>query len=122
MARGWEEMTSLGQGSDEATEVAVPVLAEAPAATGQSWVVTQSSADGTTTSQPRRSGRDKPGDRAGESLSGSAPSVPGLAEIGASPQSLLCLLLWGWPCRSLLLACVSSAWMSPAITSRAICR
>ena len=58
-------MTSLGQGSDEVTEVAVPVLAEAPAATGQSWVVTQSSADGTTTSQPRRSGRDKPGDRAG---------------------------------------------------------
>ena len=40
-------MTSLGQGSDEATDRAVPVLGEAPPATGQSWVVTQSSADGT---------------------------------------------------------------------------
>ena len=29
-------MTSLGQGSDEATDVAVPVLAETPAAMGQS--------------------------------------------------------------------------------------
>ena len=78
-------MTSLGQGSDEATEVAVPVLAEAPAATGQSWVVTQSSADGTTTSQPRPSGRDKPGDRAGEPVSGSASSVPGLADWLLAP-------------------------------------
>ena len=40
-------MTSLGQGSDEVIEVPVPVLAETPAVTGQSWVVTQSSADGT---------------------------------------------------------------------------
>ena len=40
-------MTSLGRGSDEATEVPVPVLAEAPAATGQSWVATRASADGT---------------------------------------------------------------------------
>lgn len=30
--------------------------------------------------QPRPSGRNKPGDIAGESLSGSAPSVPGLAD------------------------------------------
>ena len=29
-------MTSLGQGSDEATEVPVPVLAETPAVTGLS--------------------------------------------------------------------------------------
>ena len=71
-------MTSLGQGSDEATEVAVPVLAEAPAATGQSWVVTQSSADGTTTSQPRRSGRDKPGDMAQRLADGGEEVVAGL--------------------------------------------
>ena len=58
-------MTSLGRGSNEVTEVPVPVLAETPAATGLPWVVTQSSADGTTTSQPRPSGRDKPGDIAG---------------------------------------------------------
>ena len=73
-------MTSLGQGGGEVTGVAVPVLAEAPAATGQSWVVTQSSADGTTTSQPRRSGRDKPGDSAGEPKNRGVPSVPGLAD------------------------------------------
>ena len=58
-------MTSLGWGSNEVTEVPVPVLAETPAVTGQSCLVTQSSADRATTSQPRPSGRDKPGDRAG---------------------------------------------------------
>ena len=34
-------MTSLGQGSDEATEVPVPVLAETPAATGQPCLATR---------------------------------------------------------------------------------
>ena len=36
MARGWAEMTSLGQGSDEVVARSVPVLAETPAATGLS--------------------------------------------------------------------------------------
>ena len=40
-------MTSLGRGSNEVTDRAVPVLAEAPAATGLSCVVTRVSADGT---------------------------------------------------------------------------
>ena len=73
-------MTSLGWGSNEVTEVPVPVLAETPAVTGQSCLVTQSSADRATTSQPRPSGRDKPGDIAEEPKNSGEPSVPGLAD------------------------------------------
>ena len=69
-------MTSLGQGSNEATEVPVPVLAETPAA----CVATRVLADGTGRSQPRPSGRDKPGDIAGEPKNSGEPSVPGLAD------------------------------------------
>ena len=47
MARGWAEMTSLGQGSNEVTDRAVSVLAEAPAATGLPRAATRASADGT---------------------------------------------------------------------------
>ena len=59
-------MTSLGRGSDEATDRAVPVLAETPAVTGLPGAATRASADGTTASQPRPSGQNKPGDRAVE--------------------------------------------------------
>lgn len=40
-------MTSLGRGSDEVTEVPVPVLAETPAVTGLPRAATRVSADGT---------------------------------------------------------------------------
>ena len=40
-------------------------------------------------SQPRPSGRDKPGDIAGESKSGSAPSVPALADWLLAPVAVL---------------------------------
>jgi len=36
LVRGWVEMTSPGQGSDEVTDRSVSVLAETPAVTGQS--------------------------------------------------------------------------------------
>ena len=57
-------MTSLGRGSNEVTDRAVSVLAETPAATGLPRAATRASADGTGRSQPRPSGRDKPGDMA----------------------------------------------------------
>ena len=66
MARGWAEMTSLGQGSDEVVARSVPVLVRR---------LLRRAAR-----QPRPSGRDKPGDRAGESKNSSEPSVPGLAD------------------------------------------
>mgnify|MGYP000900916461 FL=1 len=51
---------------------------EVPAVTGLSCVVTQSSADRTTTSQPRPSGRDKPGDMAQRLADGGEEVVAGL--------------------------------------------
>lgn len=74
-------MTSLGQGSNEATDRTVPVLAEAPAATGLPRVATRVSTgrDGPQASLDRAAGTNqeiepgKPNNR-GE------PSVPGLAD------------------------------------------
>mgnify|MGYP001009679757 CR=1 FL=1 len=54
----------VGAGQQRGDRQSCVGIGEAPPATGQSWVVTQSSADRTTTSQPRPSGRDKPGDSA----------------------------------------------------------
>ena len=70
----------VGAGQQRGDRQSCVGIGEAPPATGQSWVVTQSSADRTTTSQPRPSGRDKPGDRAGEPKNRGEASVPGLAD------------------------------------------
>ena len=69
-------MKLLGQGSDEATDVAVPVLVRR---LPRAWRLGRRRT-GRAASQPRPSGRDKPGDRAGEPKNRGEPSVPGLAD------------------------------------------
>ena len=72
-------MTSLGQGSDEVTDRAAPVLAETPAATGLPRAATlRRRQTGRAASQPRPSGRDKPGDMAQRLADGGEEVVAGL--------------------------------------------
>ena len=69
-------MTSLGRGSGEATEVPVPVLVRR---LPRAWRLGCQS-DGTSHSQPRPSGQNKPGDIAGEPKNSGEASVPGVAD------------------------------------------
>jgi len=69
-------MKLLGQGSDEVTEVPVPVLVRR---LPRAWRLGRRRT-GRAASQPRPSGRNKPGDSAGEPRNSGEPSVPGLAD------------------------------------------
>ena len=67
-------MTSLGQGSDEVNEVPVPVLVRR---LPRAWRLGCQS-DGTSHSQPRPSGQNKPGDMAQRLADGGEEVVAGL--------------------------------------------
>lgn len=71
-------MMSLGRGSDEATDVPVPVLVRRLLRRAcHEWRL---GCRGRAASQPRPSGRNKPGDSAGEPKNRGEVSAPGLAD------------------------------------------
>ena len=71
-------MTSLGRGSDEATDVAVPVLVRRMLRWAcHEWRL-KSRWTGWAASQPRPSGRNKPGDMAQRLVDGREAVVAGL--------------------------------------------
>ena len=73
-------MTSLGWGSNEVTDRAVSVLVRRLLRRAcHEWRLGHRRT-GRAASQPRPSGRDKPGDRAEEPKNRDEPSVPGLAD------------------------------------------
>ena len=82
-------MKSLGQGSDEATEVPVLVLVSRLLRRAcHEWRL-GSRRTGRAVSQPRPSSRNKPGDRAGEPNNRGKESVPGLADWLLAPVAAL---------------------------------
>ena len=73
-------MTSLGQGSDEVVARSVPVLVRRLLRRAcRAWRLGYRRT-GRAASQPRPSGRDKPGDIAGEPKNRSEASLPGLVD------------------------------------------